>query len=291
MVRHVVVVGAAGQLGRQLVEAFTSAGDDVVGVGRSELDLADATAGDMIASLQPEVVVNAAAWTDVDGCARDPERAMLLNGVAPGVLAAGAARAGALFVQVSTNEVFDGSSPDAYSERDKPRPINPYGASKLAGERAVAEAAPRHLVVRTAWLFGPGGTNFVTKILAAADRAAAGGTALSVVADEWGNPTWTPALAAAIAGLADGYPAGGIVHLAGQPAASRLAWARVALEAGGRVVRVEPTSRSAFPRASTVPPRAVLRPTAGLPPLTWEAETRAYAASLAEAASGAGSTR
>ncbi|HTI29798.1 MAG TPA: NAD(P)-dependent oxidoreductase [Methylomirabilota bacterium] len=290
MSQRVVVVGARGQLGRQLVDAFAAAGNAVVSVNRSQLDLADPAAGEVIASLEPEIVVNAAAWTDVDGCARSPERAMLLNGVAPGRMAGGAARAGALFVQISTNEVFDGSASAPYAEDGLPSPINPYGASKLAGERAVAEAAPRHLIVRTAWLFGPGGTNFVTKILAAADRALAGDTPLGVVADEWGNPTWTPALAAAIVGVTDAHVPGSIVHLAGSPAASRLEWATVALE-GRREVRLEPTSRSAFPRASRVPPRAVLRPTPGLPRLTWGEETRAYVASLVEAASSAGPAR
>ena len=291
MSHRVVVVGAGGQLGRQLVGAFTTAGHDVVSLDRVQLDLSDPAAGEVVASLEPQIVVNAAAWTDVDACARNPDRAMLLNGVAPGRMAGGAARAGALFVQVSTNEVFDGTAATAYAADDPPNPVNPYGASKLAGERAVAEAAPRHLIVRTAWLFGPGGTNFVTKILAAADRAASSGEPLRVVEDEWGNPTWTPALAAAIEGAATSDRPSGIVHLAGEPAASRLDWARVAVEAGRRGMRVEPTSRAAFPRASTVPPRAVLHSTAGLPPLTWEEETRAYAASLAETASRAGSTR
>jgi len=289
--RRVIVTGAHGQLGRQLVLAFTAAGDEVRGLGRADLDLGDAAAGEVIAALRPEVVVNAAAWTDVDGCARDPDRAMLLNGVAPGRLASGAARVGALFVQVSTNEVFDGSAETPYAEDDAPSPINPYGASKLAGEQAVARAAPRHVVVRTAWLFGPGGTNFVTKILAAADRAILSDGALKVVADEWGNPTWAPALASAIAGLAAREPAGHIVHLAGEPATSRLDWARVALETARPGAAIEPTTRASFPRPSAVPARAVLRPTDGQPRLTWADETRDYAASLAQAAPSGGPAR
>lgn len=286
MAQRVIITGAEGQLGRQLVRAFTESGDAVVALGHAEIDLADASAGEVIASLEPELVVNAAAWTDVDGCARNPDRAMLINAVGPGRLAAGAARAGARFVQISTNEVFDGTADAPYAEIDPPNPINPYGASKLAGERAVADAAPRHLIVRTAWLFGPGGANFVTKILAAADRAAANGTALLVVADELGNPTWTPSLAAAIAELAAG-GAEGIVHLAGEPAASRLEWARVALEAVRPGIVIAPTTLASFERPSRVPARAVLRPTDGTPRLAWTAETRAYAASLADAPKGA----
>ena len=284
MSQRVLVVGAAGQLGRQLVTAFTTAGHEVVSVTRAQLDLSDPAAGEVVAALEPEIVVNAAAWTDVDGCARSPERAMLLNGVAPGRMAGGAARAGALFVQISTNEVFDGNAAAPYEEDDPPSPINPYGASKLAGERAVAEAASRHLIVRTAWLFGPGGTNFVTKILAAADRASTSGDAVRVVEDEWGNPTWTPTLAAAIAGLATGESPRGIVHAVGEPATSRLNWAQAALAAARPEVVAEATTLDSFARASTVPRRAVLQPSVGLPHLGWHDETRTYALSLAAGA-------
>jgi dTDP-4-dehydrorhamnose reductase len=281
MSHRVVVVGASGQLGRQLVDAFTTAGHEVVSVGRAQLDLSDPAAGEVVASLEPQIVVNAAAWTDVDACARNPDRAMLLNGVAPGRMAGGAARVGALFVQVSTNEVFDGTATAPYTEDDPPNPMNPYGASKLAGEQAVAEAAPRHLIVRTAWLFGPGGTNFVTKILTAADWAASSGEPLRVVEDEWGNPTWTPSLAAAIEGVATGDRPSGIVHLAGEPATSRLDWARVILAAARPGAEVEATTLARFERASRVPSRAVLRPTAGLPAVGWTEETGTYARQLA----------
>ncbi len=285
MSARVVITGAPGQLGRELVRAFARAGNEVVGLGHAELELADPDAGSVIASLQPDIVVNAAAWTDVDGCARDQQRAMLLNGVAPGRLAGGAARSGALFVQISSNEVFDGEGDRAYSEEDRPNPINPYGASKLAGEQAVAEASPRHLIVRTAWLFGPGGGNFLTKIVAASDQAAERGEHLRVVADEWGNPTWAPALAAAIEELVTEGVSGRIVHLAGEPAASRLEWARVALDAARPGTVIEPTTLAAFTRASRVPARAVLKPTDGLARLSWSDETRACALTLSRAAS------
>ena len=281
MGQRVVVVGAGGQLGRQLVEAFTAARHEVTSLGHAQLDLTDPAAGEVVASLEPEIVVNAAAWTDVDGCARDPDRAMLLNAVAPGRMAGGAARAGALFVQISTNEVFDGSASAPYADDDPPSPINPYGASKLAGERAVADAAPRHLIVRTAWLFGPGGTNFVTKILAAADRAASSGDVLRVVEDEWGNPTWTPTLAAAIQRLATRDSPVGVVHAVGEPATSRLSWAEVAVAAARPGTKIEPTSLASFVRPSTVPPRAVLLASTGVARFGWENETRTYARSLA----------
>jgi len=279
--RRVAITGAGGQLGRQLVQAFGKAGAAVLELARPDFDILRTADLDRITAWGPDLVVNAAAWTDVDGCARDPERAMLINGEAAGAVAAAAARAGAAIVQVSTNEVFDGTLDRPYRESDAPNPINPYGASKLVGERSVAAANPRHLIVRTAWLFGPGGANFVTKILAAADGAIAGGTPLTLVDDEWGNPTWTPQLAAGIASVAADAAWGRAVHLAGQPAVNRLGWARVALEAVASAAEIMPTTRAAFARLSAVPGRAVLEPTAGTPPLTWADQTRDYARALA----------
>jgi dTDP-4-dehydrorhamnose reductase len=283
---RVAITGAGGQLGRQLVAAFAASGE-VVPLSRDELDLADPEAGRRLADARPDVVMNAAAWTDVDGCAADPDRAMELNGAAPGRLAAAAAGSGALFVQVSTNEVFDGESSSPYDEDAEPRPINPYGASKLAGERAVAAAAPRHLIVRTAWLFGPGSRNFATKILAAARAADERGEAIRVVDDEHGNPTWTPALAEAIVAavtLAARGAAPPILHLAGEPATTRFGWAERILELHGNLRPPDPVAGSAFSRPSKVPPRAVLSTERaarlGLPRIDWQAVLPAYVASL-----------
>jgi len=284
MRRRVAITGAAGQLGRQLVRAFSDAGDTVLEMSRPEWDITRAADLDRLVDWTPEIVINAAAWTDVDGCALDPERAMRINGDAAGAVAGAAARAGALVVQISTNEVFDGLIDRPYIEEDMPNPINPYGASKLAGERGVSAANPRHLIVRTAWLFGPAGSNFVTKILAAADRAAAKGVPLQVVDDEWGNPTWTPWVASAIVELVASASEGRIQHAVGSPAVSRLGWARVALEAAKREVAVQAISRSQFERASSPPGRAVL---GTITPLRtegdgWEEPTRRLAAGDAE---------
>lgn len=279
---RVVVTGSGGQLGRQLVAAFGGS-FDVIELDHAGLDLADPEAGRTIADARPDIVVNAAAWTDVDGCARDPERALELNGRAAGRLAAAT---DALFVQISTNEVFDGTADAPYVETDAPNPINPYGASKLAGEQAVSRATPRHLIVRTAWLFGPGGRNFVTKILEVARSAAADGTPARVVDDEWGNPTWTPALAhtivAAVA-LPDGARPS-ILHLAGEPPVSRFGWAERAIGLAGALPAPEPVPGSTFTRASRVPPRAVLATDRaaglGLPTIDWETPLAGYLASL-----------
>jgi dTDP-4-dehydrorhamnose reductase len=278
---RVAITGAAGQLGRQLVTAYEAAGHEVHPLTRAQLDL-DEPRDEAIARLTPDVVVNSAAWTDVDGCARDPARAMRLNGEAAGTVAEMAARCGALSVQISTNEVFDGSAERPYGTDDEPRPINAYGASKLAGERAVASVNPRHLIVRTAWLFGPGGANFVTKILAAARRAATEGEWLRLVDDEWGNPTWTPDLASAVVGLTDSFVDSKVVHAVGDPPTTRLGWAAEAFDAAALEIRVEPVPLATFERASTPPARAILARSEGVPPMDWRTATRAYVAELSQ---------
>jgi len=282
--RRVAVTGAAGQLGRQLVTGFTAVGGEVLALMRPQFDITRASDLDGLVAWRPDVVVNSAAWTDVDGCARDPARAMQINAEAAGAVAAAASRAGAAIVQISTNEVFDGSLDRPYSEDDAPQPINPYGVSKLAGERLVAEANPRHVVVRTAWLFGPGGRNFVTKIMAAAKTAAERGEPLRVVSDEWGNPTDTPWLASAIVTLLALRPAdvdGLTLHLAGEPPASRFTWAQAILGAGSVMT---PVALSDFRRDTVVPPRAVLDTSRarglGIPPGEWHEAARQVAASL-----------
>lgn len=260
MARRVAITGAAGQLGRELVRAFGDAGDEVLALSRPAFDLTDESHLDRITAWRPDVVVNAAAWTDVDACAREPDRAMQINGTAAGAVARAAADAGALAVQVSTNEVFEGALDRAYVEDDPANPINPYGASKLAGERATAAADPRHLVVRTAWLYGPGERNFPGKIRAAAERMVAEGRPLGVVADEWGNPTDVRWLSVAVFDLVRLTMAGramsDIYHLAGEPATSRLEWAREILR--DSPVAIEPMRLDDFHRDSRVPPRAVL---------------------------------
>jgi dTDP-4-dehydrorhamnose reductase len=258
---RVAITGASGQLGRRLVETFRSRGSDVLELSRPEFRLESADSLEPLARWNPEVVIHAAAWTDVDGCAREPDLAAELNGRAAGRVAQEAARLGALMVQISTNEVFDGARKEAYRESDAPNPINPYGASKLLGEELVqAASGPDCLIIRTAWLFGPGGRNFVTKILAAADDASKTGRELRVVNDEWGNPTPTVWLAGAIhevvaAALSDPKMTG-IWHLAGTPATTRAGWASAILR--GMAVEIVEVPGSAFQRASAVPPRAVL---------------------------------
>ena len=273
----VVVTGARGLLGRALVIAFRAVGDRVVGLTHSDIDLELPSSLERISEIHPDVVVNAAAWTDVDGCARDPERAMRINGTGAGLLADAAARVGAAVVQLSTNEVFDGREARPYAEDDAPNPVNPYGRAKLVGEQAVADATDRHLVIRTAWLFNSE-RGFPARIRTGAERAMAADEPLAVVADEWGNPTPVSALATAIviaAQLISTTQVWRTVHLAGEPPISRLGWAREVL--ADLPVRLKPISQAEYPRLSRVPPHAVLaldRARAlGLPAIDWRLTT------------------
>ena len=254
---RVAVTGARGLLGRQCVSAFTAHGHAVLALPHDSFDIARASDREGLATWRPSVVVNCAAWTDVEGCARDPERAMAINGTAAGALAEAAAACGAKCVQLSTNEVFDGRKDVSYRTDDPPNPINPYGASKLAGEQLVAAAGEANLVVRTAWLFGPGRDTFVTKILAAAARLRERGEPLRVVDDEWGNPTWAASLADRIVAAVE-FGLRGIVHLAGGPPVTRFGWAMEVLKAAGVSQPLERIGSAEFSRDSRPPLRAVL---------------------------------
>ncbi len=254
---RVAVTGAGGLLGRLCVAVLESRGHMLLGFRHETFDISSSNDRSRLAAWNPTVVVNCAAWTDVDGCARNPALALRINGTAAGALAEAAVQAGARCVQISTNEVFSGSKQAPYLPEDEPSPINPYGASKLEGERLVAAAGQGNLIVRTAWLFGPRRPSFVTKILTAAARAAERGEALRVVDDEWGNPTWAPALAERIADAIEA-ERHGVVHLAGWPAVSRHGWASRILDAAGYSIEVEPILSAEFVRASRPPLRSVL---------------------------------
>lgn len=256
-VERVIVTGGYGQLGSELTRAFVAVGAQVVPLGRPEFRLEASSFVDVMGRHQPTVIVNAAAWTDVDACARDPERALELNGRAVGRLAAAADALSAQMVQVSTNEVFEGAPGHSYRESDVARPINPYGESKLAGEKAALDAASSCTVVRTAWIFG-GPRSFPTKILAMAAQVADRNETLRVVEDEIGNPTPAATLADRIVRLTRLASPPSIIHLAGEPSASRLEWAKqILLDAGVRVA-IAPISAREYRRDSTPPPHAVL---------------------------------
>jgi dTDP-4-dehydrorhamnose reductase len=270
---RIVVTGASGRLGRALVHAleeapFTGPGGPIAWT-RADFDLDDPSGvGERLDRVRAEIVVHAAAWTDVDGCAREPELALRRNGDASAVLARACAERSIDLVFVSTNEAFDGRRTDGrgYRPGDEPRPINAYGASKLAGEQAVAAAyaggpGGRPTIVRTAWLYGPPGNDFPTKILAAAERARAARQALQVVGDEIGSPTYTVDLAEGIVELlGTDEPPPSIVHLVNAGAVSRAGWARELFRLRRVEVAVEEVPLSSWQRASTPPAWAVLEP-------------------------------
>ncbi len=223
---RILITGGKGQFGRAFVRR--AIGHEVLAVDVDELDIAQISCADAIQVWHPELVVNAAALTDVDGCESDPDAAFRVNGLGARNVALGACRAGAPLVQISTDYVFDGTKGSPYWEFDEPGPINVYGASKLAGERLVQAVCREAYIVRTAWLYGIGGRNFVTRMLEMARQ----GAELAVVRTEVGSPTFCDDLADAILELVR-TGAYGIYHLAGDGACSRYDLARALLDQAG----------------------------------------------------------
>ncbi len=256
-----LIAGSGGMLGTALQRVFTARGERCEAPPESAFDITDeATVRHVIdefaSGLGPGedgVLVNAAAYTNVERAEDEPEIAHLVNARAPGVLAIAARDAGVRFVHVSTDFVFDGTKQGAYVEDDAPNPLSVYGASKLAGELAVQDANPAALVVRTAWVFGPAGVNFPVKILDAARTR----PSLSVVTDEIGSPTYTIDLAAGIVGLVEA-DARGLYHLAGAGACSRFELALETLRLAGLDTALEPVTSGEFPTKAARPRNSTL---------------------------------
>ena len=295
---HVAVTGSSGRLGRALVAALRAASprglDEPVPWTRADFDL-DAPDGveELLETSGVELVVHAAAWTDVDACARDPDLAMRRNAGATAALARACAARGIDLVLISTNEVFDGTrSGGGYLPVDPPAPANPYGASKLAAERAATDAyGAREArgvlgIVRTAWLFGPGKPDFPTKIVAAAEKAAALGEPVGVVGDEIGTPSYTPDVAEGLVGLIRSRAVGGIHHVVNAGIVSRAGWARDVLDRVGLDVPVVEVPLAEFPRPSRPPRWGVLAATplpSGQVLRDWPEAMSDYAATLRRA--------
>lgn len=209
-------------LGRDVMLAAGNAGHDIVGYGRAELDVTDPAALERKFDLErPDVVINCAAWTDVDGAEESEQAALEVNGAAAGNVAAAAAEVGSSVVYVSSDYVFDGSKGAPYVETDQTAPLSAYGRTKLAGEEATAAANKRHFVVRSSWLFGIGGSNFVETML----RLASTQNEVLVVRDQVGSPTYTWHLAYGIVRLIEGVEFG-IHHMAAGGACSWYDFAR-----------------------------------------------------------------
>ena len=271
---RILLSGAGGQLAADLASEL--AAQDLHAVDHDQLDIADRAAVEaMVVALRPEWIVNAAAFNDVDAAESQPERAFAVNADGPAYLAEAGARVGARLLHISTDYVFNGRKGSAYSEQDAPDPLSVYGKSKLAGERRVLESGVGACVLRTAWLYGRGGKNFVKAILAAAQR----GEPLTVVADQVGSPTSTRDLAAAIGELLE-TDLQGLFHVANAGACSRYDFARAIV---GERVPVRPIPSSQAERPAPRPANSSLTSErwgeAGMRPLrAWDTALRDFLA-------------
>ena len=250
-----LVCGAAGMLGRDLMLAAGNAGHDVVGFGRTELDVTDPDSVRRKVDLErPDVVINSAAWTDVDGAEDAEEAAFAVNGSGAGNVAAAAAEVEARVLHVSTDYVFDGAKGSPYVESDQPAPLSAYARTKLAGEEAVVAANKRHFVVRSAGLYGLGGRNFVDTML----RLAVTQSEVTVVRDQVTSPTYTWHLAYGIVRLIEGIEYG-IHHMAAAGGCSWYEFAGEIFEQGKVDCKVLSITSEMYGQAAQRPPYSVMQ--------------------------------
>jgi dTDP-4-dehydrorhamnose reductase len=253
---RILVTGAAGMLGLDVLRAGERAGHELVAVDLPELDITDPDAvADVFARVCPEAVLNCAAWTDVDGAQTHVPQALAVNADGAGNLARGAAAVGIPMLHVSTDYVFSGEAcvdasgaPRPYVESDPTGPRSVYGQTKLAGEEQVLRASRRHVVARSSWLFGAGGANFAATMLRLADER----DAVQVVTDQVGCPTWTGHLAPALLGLIE-RGVSGLVHLAGAGYVSWNEYAKEVFRQADRTCRVDDATTADMPRPAPRP--------------------------------------
>ena len=260
MKQTVLITGANGQLGRELV-LTADANIHCVAVDRQQLDVGDAAAvADLLAELQPQLVINAAAYTAVDKAESEPELAWRVNAQGPGHLAAACAVQGTRLIHLSTDFVFDGSAEQPYPPDAPPSPVSEYGRSKLAGEKAVQEALPAALIVRTAWVYSRFGANFVKTML----RLMSERDELGVVSDQVGTPTWARGLARALWAAAERPVLRGIYHWSDAGICSWYEFAQAIYEEGlaagllSRQVEVKPIPGASYPTPASRPAYSVL---------------------------------
>ena len=266
---RLLIAGWQGQVARALVEAAPACPDvKACAVGRAALDICEARSIERaLSQIEPSIVINSAAYTAVDKAETDAERAFALNRDGARLLAEAAARRGIPIIHLSTDYVYDGHKREPYLEDDAPEPTTVYGRSKLEGEHAVREANPRHVILRTAWVFSPSGKNFVKTMLGqAAER-----NAVRVVDDQHGNPTYAPHLVAAILELARQLSARkgegdagpwGVYHAAGTGTTTWRGLAeevfRRSAELGGPAAAVEPIASADYPTPAQRPANSQL---------------------------------
>jgi len=283
---RIFITGIRGQLGTALAKRWPAS--QMSGCDLPECDISQLQPTlDAVADARPQVVIHCAAWTDVDGCARDPIRAYQVNAIGTQHVALAARAVGARLLLLSSNEVFDGTQAAPYGEQDAPCPANPYGWSKLAAEWTAQQIVDDCCVVRSSWLFGHGGRNFVHRIL----ELARGAAPLRVVTDETGAPTAVEDLADAIFSLAESGQRG-IFHLVNAGFASRYELARAVLDlCGHRATMIEPALLASYVRASTPPRNGCLRSSTaaaiGIQLRPWQEALQDFASSLQPAGSAA----
>ncbi|MCC7352571.1 MAG: dTDP-4-dehydrorhamnose reductase [Anaerolineae bacterium] len=255
---RIAITGHRGQLGRALQQILQ--GETLLGVDLPESDITDPSyIIPTLMEFRPDVVIHTAAWTDVDGAEKNPDGAFRSNAWGTQNIALACQRTSAAMVYISTNEVFDGRQSVPYREYDRPNPSGVYARSKWAGEELTRSLLQRWYIVRASWIYHRGGNNFVTTILASADRLGS----LRVVADEVATPTYAPDLAAAIARLIPTEHFG-LYHFPNAGSSSRYDYARRVLALAGRGhVPVEPITLADWPRPVPPPPYSVLVNTCG----------------------------
>ncbi|MBM3358530.1 MAG: dTDP-4-dehydrorhamnose reductase [Betaproteobacteria bacterium] len=291
---RILLAGKTGQLGSELVVALGPLGH-VVATGREEMDLANPDSiRRAIRDAKPAIIVNAAGYTTVDKAEAEPDLAMQVNGVAPGILAEEAKHVGAALIHYSTDYVFDGERKELYTEEDAPNPVNVYGKTKLAGERAIESAGGVYIILRTSWIYSSGGPNFVLAIL----RLAREKKELGVVNDQTGSPTRARRLAEASADLLRCGEAireqSGIYHLSAMGHTSRYEFARAIIGAMRELTgssdgwaTIKPITSDQYPLPARRPPHPVtdktkIKQVFGIEMPRWEDQLRAFLAELQE---------
>lgn len=257
--RRALVIGAMGMLGREVMRSAPDTGDGedaivVTGADIDEVDITDIQSVErLLDETTPDVIINCAAYTDVDACETERDTALAVNGAGPGNLAAAAAGREARLIHLSTDFVFDGDRDDPYGEEDEPSPVNAYGESKLEGERRIRQVGGDHAILRTAWLYGRHGKNFVDTIR----RLAAERSEISVVTDQIGGPTWAADLAETL-WLAAFHPMQGVYHAVNSGSCSRFEWAREIVRLAGLDCVVQATTSESFPLPARRPACSIL---------------------------------
>ena len=269
------LTGARGMLGQEIVREANERGIELIGWDRTQFDITDdAAVSRSIGEAKPDVVIHTAAWTDVDGCEANPEKANEVNGRGTANVAQACEQCGATLLYVSTDYVFSGDKTEPYVEADVTNPINEYGKSKLAGEAAVRASGSKWIVARTSWVYADHGKNFLKTIL----KLAGEGQPLRVVNDQRGSPTFAADLGSALLDLASAAVARraiGTYHLTNAGAVTWHGFARAILDLSGIAAELVPVSSEEFPRPARRPKSSVLAEhrlaDAGVPALSsWE---------------------